>query len=249
MVVNMSSRQPPPIVKAAKPTRPTTPARKTAAKASAPKTKIPAKPAYHHGDLARALVRSATTLIQQGGPGALTLREAARQAGVSVAAPYRHFADREALLAAVLAEGFDGLAEHTDRARRKAPDALAALRAVGLAYVEFAVANPSVYRLMFGPECDKQAHPDLMASGQRAYGVLVQAVCDAQAAGLVQPGPPEVVALAGWSICHGLASLHADGLLEGRLPLTVDQAAQRLVDMLLAGAALPPPRAAPAKRR
>ncbi|WP_374568345.1 TetR/AcrR family transcriptional regulator [Ideonella sp.] len=193
-------------------------------------------------------MRSATALIQQGGPGALTLREAARLAGVSVAAPYRHFADREALLAAVLAEGFDGLAEHTDRARRQAPDALAALRAVGLAYVEFAVANPSVYRLMFGPECDKQAHPGLMASGQRAYGVLVQAVRDAQAAGAVQPGPPEVVALAGWSICHGLASLHADGLLEGRLPLTVAQAAQHLVDMLLAGAALPPPKAA-ARRR
>ena len=249
MVVNMSLRQPPPITKAAKPPRPATPARKTAVKVAPSKAKIPAKPAYHHGDLARALVRSATALIQQGGPGALTLREAARQAGVSVAAPYRHFADREALLAAVLAEGFDGLTEHTDRARLKAPNALAALRAVGLAYVEFAAANPSVYRLMFGPECDKQAHPDLMIAGQRAYGVLVQAVCDAQAAGLVQPGPPEVVALAGWSICHGLASLHADGLLKDRLPLTIDQAAQRLVDMLLAGAALAPPRAAPAKRR
>ncbi|HEX5685566.1 MAG TPA: TetR/AcrR family transcriptional regulator [Ideonella sp.] len=227
------------------PARPTATGRKTASTPAASQVKAPPKTAYHHGDLARALVRSATALIQRGGPGALTLREAARQAGVSVAAPYRHFADREALLAAVLAEGFDGLADHTDRARRRAPDALAALRAVGLGYVEFAVANPSVYRLMFGPECDKQTHPDLMVAGQRAYGVLVQAVRDAQAAGLVQPGPAEVVALAGWSICHGLASLHADGLLEGRLPLTIDQAAQRLVDMLLAGAAAP----APPKRR
>ncbi len=177
------------------------------------------------------------------------MRHRPRRNGAAAAAEVAAIVRSAAGLAAALAEGFDGLAEHTERARRQAPDALAALRAVGLAYVGFAVANPSVYRLMFGPECDKQAHPDLMIAGQRAYGVLVQAVRDAQAAGFVHPGPPEVVALAGWSICHGLASLHADGLLEGRLPLTIAQAAQRLVDMLLAGAALPPPRAAAAKRR
>lgn len=193
------------------------------------------KPAYHHGDLARALVDSATVLIEQGGPSALTLREAARLAGVSVAAPYRHFADREALLAAVLAKGFDGLAEHTERARLAAPDALAALRAVGVAYVDFAAAHPSVYRLMFGPECDKPSYPALMAAGDRALAVLVQSVREAQAAGRIRAGPPEPVALAGWSICHGLASLHVDGLLAGSLPMPVHDAAEQLVDMLLAG--------------
>jgi AcrR family transcriptional regulator len=193
------------------------------------------KPAYHHGDLARALVDSATALIEQGGPSALTLREAARLAGVSVAAPYRHFADREALLAAVLAKGFDGLAEHTERARLAAPDALAALRAVGVAYVDFAAAHPSVYRLMFGPECDKPSYPALMAAGDRALAVLVQSVREAQAAGRIRAGPPEPVALAGWSICHGLASLHVDGLLTGSLPMPVHDAAEQLVDMLLAG--------------
>jgi AcrR family transcriptional regulator len=195
------------------------------------------KPAYHHGDLARALVLSATALVEQGGPGALTLREAARRAGVSVAAPYRHFADRAALLAAVLAEGFDGLAEHTERARRAAPDALAALRAVGVAYVDFAAAHPSVYRLMFGPDCDKPAYPDLMAAGERALAVLVRSVRDAQAAGRVQAGPAEPVALAGWSLCHGLASLHVDGLLTATLPMPVHDAAEQLVDMLVRGVA------------
>ncbi|HEV8689124.1 MAG TPA: TetR/AcrR family transcriptional regulator [Ideonella sp.] len=206
----------------------------------------PVRVAYHHGDLARALVRAATQLIEHAGPAALTLREAARLAGVSVAAPYRHFADREALLAAVLTEGFGELADETEQARCDAPDALAALRAVGLAYVAFAARRPSIYRLMFGPECDKAHHPALMAAGQRALGVLVQAVREAQAAGRVPPGPPELVALAGWSLCHGLASLHADGLLAGTLPVPVDTAAEALVDMLLAGAARPA--AVPASR-
>jgi AcrR family transcriptional regulator len=199
----------------------------------------PARAGYHHGDLARALVRAATELVESGGPSALTLREAARRAGVSVAAPYRHFTDREALLAAVLAKGFDGLAAHTERARRRAREPLAALRAVGLAYVSFAARHPSVYRLMFGPECDKAAHPDLLAAGHRALAVLVQAVRDAQAAGRLRPGPPEPVALAGWSICHGLASLHTDGLLAATLPMPIGRAAEQLVDMLLAGVALP----------
>lgn len=201
------------------------------------------KPAYHHGDLARALVDAATQLVGRAGPSALTLREAARLAGVSVAAPYRHFADREALLAAVLTEGFVELAATTDRARATAlaeRGALAALRAVGLAYVAFAARRPSIYRLMFGPECDKASHPGLMAAGHRALGVLVQAVRDAQATGQVRPGPPEMVALAGWSLCHGLASLHTDGLLASSLSVPVEQAAQWLVDMLLVGAAQPP---------
>jgi AcrR family transcriptional regulator len=211
---------------------PTRPARRRTAATPAADTRT-----YHHGDLPRALVRAARQLVEQAGPAALTLREAARLAGVSVAAPYRHFADREALLAAVLTEGFDELAECTEAARQAAPDALQALRAVGLAYVAFAAQRASIYRLMFGPECDKAHHPALMAAGQRALGVLVQAVRDAQAAGRVAPGPPEAVALAGWSLCHGLASLHADGLLAGTLPVPVDAAAEALVDMLLAGVA------------
>lgn len=234
-----------------------TAAHSASAPASAPRSRAPArrpskptlppKAGYHHGDLARTLVLAATQLVEQGGPAALTLREAARLAGVSVAAPYRHFADREALLAAVLAEGFDGLTAHTESARQAAPDALAALRAVGIGYVEFAVAHPSVYRLMFGPECDKTNHPALMAAGERALGVLVRSVQDAQAAGRIRPGPPETVALGGWSICHGLASLYVDGLLAGTLPVPIDQAAEALVDMLLAGAAVVP--GAAARRR
>src|SRR5438132_8076471 len=129
------------------------------------RSKRPPKAAYHHGDLARALVQAAHRLIEQGDSPRLTLREAAQAAGVSAAAPYRHFADREALLAAVLAGGFRELARRTDEARRAAPDPMSAVLGVGLAYVAFAGDHPRTYRLMFGPECDKTRYPDLMAAG------------------------------------------------------------------------------------
>ncbi|MES2940328.1 MAG: TetR/AcrR family transcriptional regulator [Pseudomonadota bacterium] len=199
--------------------------------------KAAAKPAYHHGDLARALVQAAQQLIELGGGARLTLREAARVAGVSVAAPYRHFADREALLAAVLAEGFRELTAMTDAARRAAPDPMAGLMAVGLAYVRFAAGHPQTYRLMFGPECDKAAYPELMAAGQQAFGVLVDAVTACQAAGLVGlQADVGQLALAGWALSHGLASLHADGMLEGRLPVGLERTAEALFTLLARGA-------------
>lgn len=202
-------------------------------------TRLPHQPkaGYHHGDLSRALVVAATRLVEAGGGGRLTLRAAAQAAGVSVAAPYRHFADREALLAAVLAEGFLELARRTDAARLAAPDPMAALAATGLAYVKFAAAHPRTYRLMFGPECDKASHPALMQAGLAARGVLHQAVADCNAAGLLRPGADvQQVALAGWALTHGLASLHVDGLLAGT-PASHDlvATAQALNAMLLAG--------------
>jgi len=199
-------------------------------------------PPYHHGDLPRALVAAARQLIETGGSARLTLREAAAAAGVSVAAPYRHFADRQALLAAVLTQGFDELAEAPEAARRAAPDPLASLQAVGLAYVGFAVRQPAIYRLMFGPECDKAHHPALHCAGQRARGVLVHAVKVCQAAGLVvAEQPAESLALAGWSLCHGLASLYADGMLADTLPIPIEAAAAALVQMLLQGVMAKPP--------
>jgi AcrR family transcriptional regulator len=158
---------------------------------------------------------------------------------VSVAAPYRHFADREALLAAVLARGFRELAHRTDEARRAAPDAMAGLMAVGLAYVKFAADHPSVYRLMFGPECDKAAHADLMAACHEALAVLIEAVAACKAAGLIVDADVQQVALAGWAMSHGLASLHADGILAGAMPVALAPAAHALFTMLIDGVRQP----------
>jgi AcrR family transcriptional regulator len=191
--------------------------------------------AYHHGDLRNALVDAAERLIESGAGGRLTLRDAAQAAGVSVAAPYRHFADREALLAAVLAKGFRELARRTGEAHRAAEDPMDGLVAVGLAYVAFAADRPAIYRLMFGPECDKAAHPDLMAAGHEAFGVLVEAVQRTRAAGLIGQADVGAVALAGWSLSHGLASLHADGILAATLPVDLDAAARTLMGMLVDG--------------
>jgi AcrR family transcriptional regulator len=202
--------------------------------ASRKRTPAP-RTAYHHGDLRNALVDAAERLIESGGGARLTLRAAAEAAGVSVAAPYRHFADREALLAAVLAQGFRELARRTATACRAAAEPMDALVAVGLAYVAFAADRPAIYRLMFGPECDKAAHPDLMAAGHEAFGVLVEAVAQARAAGLIGDADPHAVALAGWSMSHGLASLHADGILAATLPVDLPTAARALMGMLVDG--------------
>lgn len=200
-------------------------------RASKPRT----KPAYHHGDLPRALVNAAQRLIESGGYARLTLRATAQAADVSVAAPYRHFADREALLAAVLAAGFRELARRTDAARRTAADAMSGLIGVGLAYVAFAADHPAIYRLMFGPECDKTAHADLMAAGHEALSVLVDAVADCKRAGLIGNADVQQVALAGWSLSHGLASLHADGILAQSMPTDVQATARALMQMLVDG--------------
>lgn len=190
------------------------------------------KAGYHHGDLPRALLEAAQRLIERGEP--LTLRAAAQAAGVSVAAPYRHFADREALLAAVQAQGFRELARRTDEARRAARTPINSLTAVGLAYVEFAADHAAIYRLMFGPECDKANHPELMAAGHAALSVLVEAVAACKAAGLVK-GDVQRVALAGWSMSHGLASLHADGMLAATMPGDLQATARALFKMLIDG--------------
>jgi len=197
--------------------------------------KIVPKAAYHHGDLPRALVEAAQQLIESRGYARLTLRETAQAAGVSVAAPYRHFADREALLAAVLVDGFRELASRTDSARRAASDAMTGLVAVGLAYVAFAADHPSIYRLMFGPECDKSAHPELMAAGHEALAVLMDAVAACKAAGLIGNADVQQVALAGWSLSHGLASLHADGILAAAMPGDLDATARALMRILVEG--------------
>jgi len=211
------------------------------------RSKKPLKAGYHHGDLPRALLEAAQRLIEAGGSARLTLRAAAQAAGVSVAAPYRHFADREALLAAVLAQGFRELARRTDSARRAAPDPMAGLMAVGLAYVGFAADHPSIYRLMFGPECDKSAHPDLMAAGHEALAVLIDAVAACKDSGLIVDADVQQVALAGWALSHGLASLHADGILADTMPGDLDTTARALFGMLVDGVR-PRTRIRPARR-
>ena len=199
------------------------------------KTRIPKPQGYHHGDLHRALLMAARQMVEDGGAQALTLRGAAQKAGVSAAAPYRHFEDRDALLAAVITEGFDELTAATEAARTAASDPVSAYLAVGEAYLGFAATHPSLYRLMFGIDCHKPSYPELLQAGQRAFGVVLKAARECSAAGLTGERPAEHIALAGWSMVHGLASLHVDGVLGLVLPVPLPDAAAALFAILTDG--------------
>ncbi len=171
------------------------------------------KPAnrYHHGDLRRALVDASVELVDAGGAATLTLRGVARRLGVSHSAPGHHFADRTSLLVAVAARGFEGLHAAMQRAADKAGSPVERLNATGVAYVEFAVAHPERFRLMFGSELHGVESEELMPPAMCAFEVLVDAVKGALGDG--DPNRVRVTTAAAWSLVHGLATLWIDDRL------------------------------------
>jgi AcrR family transcriptional regulator len=164
---------------------------------------------YHHGNLREALVEAAVELIAQHGPEGFTVAEAARLAGVSPGAPYRHFRDAEALLAEVALRGFDRFAEALAKAwAGGAPDPVRAFEALGRAYLDFARREPAYYAAMFETRLDQSAHPALLAASDRAFGVLRDATEKLIARAPDGNRPPALmVALHIWSMSHGIASL------------------------------------------
>src|SRR5262245_6925357 len=172
-------------------------------------------------DLSAQLLDAAAALITERGPHGFSLREVARRAQVSEAAPYWHFAGKEALLAAVAEQGFVGLAAAMDEARGRAKDPRRQLRELGVAYVLFAIAHPSHLRIMFGPEIpDKTAHPALHQAAERAFSLLLGAIIEAQRTGHARPGNPWELAVSAWAMVHGLSSLLIDGQLRERVRST-----------------------------
>ena len=175
---------------------------------------------YHHGNLREALVEAALSLINEKGPGGFTFAEAARAAGVSPAAPYRHFRDRDALMADVARQGFDAFAEALAAAWDEGrPHPRAAFERVGRAYLAFARKEPAYFSAMFESGLSFRDHPDLKQSGDRAFEVL-RASCES----VLQTLPPEsrppalMMALHIWSMAHGMAALFARGD-EARRPI------------------------------
>lgn len=168
---------------------------------------------YHHGDLRRALIEAALDLVQELGPAGITLREAARRAGVTHAAPYRHFADKEALLAAVAEQGFLQLRAAIEQALAST-DQAQKVEALGLAYVRFARDNPSQFRVMFGSETgDKGRHRSLLDAGQAVFDLLCATIAEAQAAGDLPRADVASMGRVAWSMLHGVAALAVDGQL------------------------------------
>lgn len=191
------------------------------------------KSSYHHGDLRTALISAAVDILEAGEP--YSLRAVARRAGVSPTAPYRHFTDREALDSAVAVEGFKDLREqlaqtlasHTDVTA--APEALAEL---GVAYVNFALRRPAVFRLMFGNECDQSDSARVQAS-QALHTVLNEAL-----ERMLPAKASAELATALWGLAHGLAFLHLDGKYR---PAPTEKVAARVRDSVLAILALGQP--------
>lgn len=175
---------------------------------------------YHHGNLREALVRAAIDMIGERGIAGLAIAEIARALGVSAAAPYRHFRDRNALIAEVARRGFEGLAEALGRAWGDGrPDPVAALERCGAAHLAFAAQQPAAYAAMFDPAAAPD--PAVTAAYNAAFAVLRRGA-DAACALARGPRPPALmVALHVWSLTHGTASLY---LGEGarRLPMPAE---------------------------
>ncbi len=193
---------------------------------------------YHHGNLREALIRAALELIATKGTAGFTFAEAARSAGVSPAAPYRHFRDRDELMASVALRGFEqfetALARAWDGGR---PDALAALDRLGKAYLEFARAEPAFYSAMFEAGVPAGANPPLRDASERAFAIL-RSAADAICAAMPAAGRPPalMVALHIWAIAHGVASLfgRADGARRA-LPMSAAELLEAHVLVYLRG--------------
>ena len=160
---------------------------------------------YHHGDLRNALLEATIELVRERGARGFSVSEAARRAGVSITAPYRHFADREAMLAAVALRGFTELEEAFVRCAE--PDPTERLVALADRYVAFARADPALFEVMFASGIDKDDHPDVLAQAYRVQELLLQAV------GQVAPEDRERRAAEFWSIAHGVAALATEDRL------------------------------------
>jgi AcrR family transcriptional regulator len=162
---------------------------------------------YHHGDLRRALIDASVRLIGESGPDGFTLREVARRAQVSHAAPYRHFRDKSDLLAAVAEQGFADLRLAVAGAVAQGRTPPERLRRSGAAYVTFALEHTAHFRVMFGVELDPERHASARATAEAAFEDLVAVVAECQSAGVLAAGQTRKKARVAWSLVHGIAHL------------------------------------------
>jgi AcrR family transcriptional regulator len=198
---------------------------------------------YHHGNLREALVTAALELISRKGPAGFTFAEAARAAGVSPAAPYRHFRDRDALMADVAQRGFARFADDLEAAWNGGrPDPLEALERVGRAYLAFARSEPAYFAAMFESGLSFASFPELRAAGDRAFEVLRKACEEVAATSAASRRPPALMmALHIWSISHGIASLFGRGDAGRRpLPMSAEELLEAAVLVYLRGLGIAP---------
>lgn len=184
---------------------------------------------YHHGNLREVLLKAALRLISEVGPTAFTLREVARRAGVSHNAPYRHFRDRDELMAAVSTEGYGELTRTMLDAVKPESSALARLKLAGLAYVKFALRRPEHFTVMFDAPASKPSeklcfnpsqmkikYPEAAEAAEKSFRTLKNLVTACQQDGVMPSGDTKEFALLAWTMVHGIAKL----AITGRLPFS-----------------------------
>jgi AcrR family transcriptional regulator len=214
------------------------------------KTGRPVRRDYHHGNLKNVLIEAAISQIATHGARDLSLRELARSIGVSHASTYRHFPNKESVLATIAEQGFEELTRAMEAAAKPhAGDPLEMLRATGIAYVDFGVSYPHHLQIMFGDAITRhEDYPTLVEASKKAYEVLVSVVREGQQAGRISAQDERLVALAAWAQVHGLAMLISSGQIHS-------DSAERIEHKSLAASVLAlqrdglSVRAAPKKRR
>ena len=186
---------------------------------------------YHHGNLKSVLLQAAFKLIEKIGIEHFTLREVARKAGVSHNAPYRHFPSKESLLAALATESFRQLHESLRTATGESAEPAARLRDASIAYLRFALKNPSRFNIMFHSTFDRQAYPDYVAAYTSLLGLLAELVEQHHDLSI----PTEVAGELVWASIHGIAELGLAGRLRHGLQPELEQLADQLLSALLLG--------------
>jgi AcrR family transcriptional regulator len=180
---------------------------------------MPRKKTYHHGDLKNALIQAGVGLLAKDGVSGLSLRKVASRAGVSHTAPYSHFADKQALIAAISTEGFRQLhgrvlavmEKYHGKPRKQ-------LIETAWEYVQFALDDPGRFKVMFSGVLEQEKeYPEFVTESQSNFQQVVELVELNQAAGVLQDGPADLVALSAWGIVHGFITL----LLEGQISHTI----------------------------
>jgi AcrR family transcriptional regulator len=174
---------------------------------------------YHHGDLKNALIEAGAEILSKEGVNGLSLRKVASKAGVSHAAPYAHFPDKQTLIAAISTEGYRMLYERIEAAvQRSGGDPARELVEAAWAYVSFAISDPAHFKVTISGVVEKEKeYPAFVEMSKKTFGLVVRIVGDCQAAGILKPGPADVSAVSVWSIVHGIATL----LIEDQISHTV----------------------------
>jgi AcrR family transcriptional regulator len=191
---------------------------------------------YHHGNLREALLQGAVRVIAEVGPAAFTLREVARRAGVSHNAPYRHFRDKDALLAAVAAQGFRELTRAMQEAGQRQSHALDKLKQSGLAYVTFAIRRPEHFTVMFDASVITSKDSEYLQASQEAFQTLVNYIRTCQEEGQMPAGNTLERALYAWSLVHGIAKLAVAGRFPFRTKAAMLKFAKFAIDESVPGA-------------